>query len=153
MRWHHNTWSLRFIRAANNHNQPNPRCHHDRARSQVYHHGSTCTSTFHIALVSFLSQFHQLTYASLTVNQYTTWLQSMVSLSLPVLHLMQSLSLAISILYLTLLRINYSQSKGSMRLAFTHVRVGDVGFLVFWFLRILLRNRFNFDVTCKQTHI
>ena len=144
---------LKVHQGSHNHNQPNPRCHHDRARSQVYHHGSACTSTFHTALVSFPSQFHQLTYASLTVNQYATWLQSMVSLSLSVLHLMQSLSLAIFVLYLTLLRINYGQSKGSMRFAFSYVPVDCDVFLVSWFLRTLLRNRFYFDrVVRKQSY-
>ena len=54
--------------------------------------------------------------------------------------------------YLTSLRINRGQRKGSMRLAFAYVRVGGGGFLVSWFLRILLRNRFYFIITCKQTY-
>ena len=66
----------------------------------------------------------------------------MVSLIPSVYHLMQSLSLAIFVLYLTLLRINYGQSKGSMRLAFAYVPGGGGVFLVSWFLRTLLRNRF-----------
>ena len=49
--------------------------------------------------------------------------------------------------YLTSLRINHGQRKGSMRLAIAFVRVGGGGLLISWFLRILLRNRFYFIVT------
>src|SRR6185503_8431172 len=52
---------LKVHQGSRNHNHPNPRCHHDRARSHVYHHGSACTNTSHTALISLPTQFHHLT--------------------------------------------------------------------------------------------
>ena len=40
-----------------------------------------------------------------------------------------------------------------MRLAFAFVRVGGGGFLVSWFLRVLLWNRFYFIVRKPTEHI
>ena len=48
--------------------------------------------------------------------------------------------------YITLLEINHSQRKGSMRLAFAFVRVGGGGLLISRLLWFLLWNRFYFVI-------